>query len=52
MKYTEEFVGKKSREWASSQKKKKIRQKENKTGDSKMESNDSPEIPEWSLYGE
>ena len=46
-KHTEEFSGKSPGEWASRQKKdtNRTRQK-NKRGDSKAESNDSPEIPE------
>ena len=49
----EEFSGKSSEKWASSQKRKtrldgksnRTRQ-ENKRGDSKVESNDSPEVPD------
>ena len=46
----EAFSGKSSEEWTNRQGKKKIRQnnrarQKNKRGDSKVESNDSPEIP-------
>ena len=51
MKNTEEVSGKKSGECASRQEKRRDRksnrtQKKNKWGDSKVESNDSPEIPD------
>ena len=47
----EEFSGKSSEEWASRQKKDKTERgtglgRKNKRGDSKVESNDSPEIPD------
>ena len=52
MKNTEEFSGKKSGEWTSRQKTKTKKDRksnwtwQNKRGDSKVESNDSPEIPD------
>ena len=49
MKNIEEFSGKRSGEQAGKQKKirkKSNRTRQNKTGDSKVESNDSPEIPD------
>ena len=50
-KNTEEFSGKSSEEWTSRQKKRQDRKsnrtkQKNKRGDSKVESNDSPEIPD------
>ena len=51
MKNIEEFSGRSSGEWASRQKKDKTERvtglaRKNKTGDSKVESNDSPEMPD------